>query len=129
QCLGASAEEVVLLIDDGTDTEVVEGLVRGLEDRDCVPVIARMPRYEVPGSEPPAAVARILEGSSAAIELTSTFIGSSRARQSATASGTRYLCMPGVVADTFRVGGPLDVDFDELRVVTETLSDAWERAD
>lgn len=129
QCLGASTEEVVLLVDDGTDAEVVEGLVRGLEDRSCVPIVARMPRYEVPGSEPPAAVARILEGAGAAIELTSTFIGSSRARQSATASGTRYLCMPGVVADTFRLGGPLDVDFDELRTVTETLSDAWERAD
>ncbi|MFG1954058.1 aminopeptidase [Micromonospora sp. NPDC048830] len=130
QCLGVSkTEEVVLLIDDETDTDVIEGLVRGLDDRGCIPVVTRMPRYEVPGSEPPAAVARILDGSSAAIELTSTFIGSSRARQNATAHGSRYLCMPGVVADTFRIGGPLDVDFDELRAVTEALSAAWERAD
>ncbi len=130
QCLGVRrSEEVVLLVDDETDGGVIEGLVRGLDDRGCVAVVTRMPRYLVPGSEPPGAVARILEGSTAAIELTSTFIGSSRARQQATATGTRYLCMPGVVADTFRLGGPLDVDFDELKAVTEALAAAWERAD
>lgn len=130
QCLGVSrSEEVVLLIDSESDPEVVEGLVRGLDERGCIPVVTRMPRYAVPGSEPPAAVARILEGAAAAVELTSTFIGSSRARQSATASGTRYLCMPGVIGDTFRLGGPLDVDFDDLRTVTLSLADSWERAD
>lgn len=130
QCLGVTrAEEVVLLIDDDTDAGVVDGLISGLDDRGCIPVVARMPRYEVPGSEPPEAVARLLNGSSAAIELTSTFIGSSRARQQATAGGTRYLCMPGVVADTFRRGGPLDVDFDELRTITEALATAWAHAD
>lgn len=130
QCLGVhKREEIVLLVDQATDTEVIEGLVRGLDERGCVAVITQMPRYLVPGSEPPEAVARILDGSSAAIELTSTFIGSSRARQAATSSGTRYLCMPGVVADTFRMGGPLDVDFDELKFTTEALAGAWAAAD
>lgn len=122
-------EEIVLLVDDETDAVVVESLIAGIEDRRAIPVIARMPRYIVPGSEPPAAVARLLDGSAAAIELTSTFIGSSRARQNATASGTRYLCMPGVVVDTFRAGGPLDVDFDALKKTTLTIADAWSTAD
>ena len=118
QCLGAMArEEVVLLTDVDTDHAVVEALVAGLEDRSCIPVVARLPRYQVPGSEPPAAVAGLLASAAAVIELTSTFIGSSRARQDATARGVRYLAMPGVVADTFRLDGPLDVDFDELRSV------------
>lgn len=126
QCLGAVArEEVVLLTDVDTDESVVEALVAGLEDRRCVPVVARLPRYQVPGSEPPAAVAALLASTAAVIELTSTFIGSSRARQDATARGVRYLAMPGVVADTFRLGGPLDVDFDELRSLTETIAAAW----
>lgn len=130
QCLAVRRdEEVVLLVDEGTDRDVVAGLVSALEQRDCVPVVASMPRYVVPGSEPPDAVARILTGSSAAIELTSTFIGSSRARQEASKTGTRYLCMPGVVADTFRLGGPYDVDFNALKVVTQTLASAWENAD
>ncbi|WP_214105885.1 aminopeptidase [Acrocarpospora catenulata] len=129
QCLGAGpGEEVVLLTDAGTAADVVEALVTGLEDRGCVPVVARLPRYEVPGSEPPSAVAGLLAGAAAAIELTSTFVGSSQARRRATAAGTRYLAMPGVIADTFRLGGPFDVDFDELRTLTERLARAWGEA-
>lgn len=129
QCLAAATgEEVVLLTDHETDVSMVEALVRGLEDRNAIPVVARVPRYLVPGSEPPAAVASLLVSAAAAIELTSTFIGSSSARQQATAAGTRYLAMPGVKADTFRLGGPLDVDFDTLRHTTQTLADAWGRA-
>lgn len=129
QCLGTrSGEEIVLLTDEETDPMVLEALVIGLELRRATPIIARVPRYQVPGSEPPAAVAALLSSAAAAVELTSTFIGSSKARQLATAAGTRYLAMPGVRADTFRLGGPLDVDFDALREVTETVAAAWGRA-
>jgi leucyl aminopeptidase (aminopeptidase T) len=129
ECLGAQRhEEVVVLVDSGTDDAVVTGVVAGLEQRGCIPIVARLPRYEVPGSEPPAAVARALLGADAAIELTSTFIGSSTARQAATTAGTRYLCMPAVVADTFRAGGPLDVDFRLLKETTQELSKAWTEA-
>ncbi|WP_353808635.1 hypothetical protein [Agromyces sp. SYSU T00194] len=62
------------------------------------------------------------------IELTSTFIGSSEARRHASAAGTRYLCMPAVIADTFRLGGPFDVDFDALAETTRQLARAWEEA-
>lgn len=126
QSLGARAgEQVVLLIDDGTDTAVVDGLYGGLDARGAVPVVVRVPRYAVPGSEPPSSVAALLADADAAIELTSTFIGSSAARRDATAAGTRYLAMPAVVADTFRLGGPLDVDLDALRAVTVSLAEAW----
>jgi leucyl aminopeptidase (aminopeptidase T) len=129
-CLAVRAgEEIVLLTDAETDQVVVDALVAGLERRDCVPVVARVPRYLVPGSEPPGAVAALLASAAGAIELTSTFIGSSRARQRATAAGLRYLAMPGVVADTFRLGGPFDVDFEKLRHVTERVSAAWQAAE
>jgi leucyl aminopeptidase (aminopeptidase T) len=129
-CLGTERrEEVVLLVDRDTDEAVIAGLVAGLEHRGCVPILTHLPRYEVPGSEPPAAVARALLSADAAIELTSTFIGSSSARQVATAAGTRYLCMPAVVADTFRPGGPLDVDFGSLKETTQELARAWTAAD
>lgn len=129
QCLAARAgEDVVLLIDADTDSGVVDGLVAGLEERRAIPVVVTLPIYEVPGSEPPAPVAALLASAGAAIELTSTFIGSSKARQRATAAGTRYLAMPGVRVDTFRLGGPLDVDFDELRATTEAVAAAWGEA-
>lgn len=130
QSLGVRAgEQVALLVDSGTAADVIESLYDGLAARGAVPVVVRVPRYDVPGSEPPSSVAGLLVGAAAAIELTSTFIGSSAARQRATAAGTRYLAMPGVVADTFRLGGPLDVDFDALYSVTASLAASWGQAD
>ena len=64
----------------------------------------------------------------AVIELTSLFIGSSRARRNATERGVRYLAMPGVRLETFRVGGPLDVDFEQLRADAERVGSAWSAA-
>jgi leucyl aminopeptidase (aminopeptidase T) len=129
-CLGVrTGEEVVLLVDDGTDRDVIEGLYSAIGERRAVCVVARLPRYSIPGSEPPGAVAGLLAACDAAIELTSTFVGSSQARQRATALGARYLTMPAVTYDTFREDGPLDVDFAGLRATTERIATAWEDAD
>lgn len=128
-CLGVRpGEKVVLLTDAGTDQVVVDGLVRGIFERRAEPVVRAMPVYTLPGSEPPADIAEELAAADAGIELTSTFIGSSRARQNASAAGTRYLCMPAVIADTFRLGGPYDVDFDALADTTLRMARAWEEA-
>lgn len=128
-CLGIRRDErVLLLTDEGTDPAVVEGLVRGLDERGAVPLVRVLPRYVLPGSEPPDAIAQELADVECGIELTSTFIGSSRARRDASAAGTRYLCMPGVIADTFRLGGPFDVDFDALARITLEMARAWEGA-
>ncbi|MBZ5739507.1 hypothetical protein [Nocardioides mangrovi] len=128
-CLGVRTDErVALLYDGGTDALVLHALAAGLEARRAVPVLVPVPQAVVPGTEPPADVAQALLAADAAIELTSVFIGSSRARQEATAQGRRYLAMPAVVADTFRLGGPYDVDFDALVPVTQRLAAAWEAA-
>jgi len=128
-CLGLRAgERVMLLTDVGTDPIVIEGLVNGIAERGAEPLVRLLPLFPMPGSEPPDAIAEELADVECGIELTSTFIGSSRARQNASAAGTRYVCMPAVVADTFRIGGPFDVDFDALAVTTLTLAGAWEEA-
>jgi leucyl aminopeptidase (aminopeptidase T) len=129
QCLAVAAgEEVVLLADDGTDPDVVAGLSQGILERDAVPLVARMPRPKLPGAEPPSAVAAMMLHAAATIELTSLFIGSSAARRAATDRGARYLAMPGVRLDTFRPSGPLDVDFERLRIDAERVGAAWDRA-
>lgn len=126
QCLRVRAgEQVVLLTDDGTDDGVVARLSGAVATRDGIPLVARMPAPHLPGSEPPGAVAAMMAEAGAIIELTSLFIGSSRARQQATARGARYLAMPGVRVDTFRAGGPLDVDFGSLRSDAERVGQAW----
>jgi leucyl aminopeptidase (aminopeptidase T) len=118
----------VLLTDGGTDEGVVTRLLDGVAERDGVGLLARMPAPGLPGAEPPGAVAAMMLEAGAVIELTSLFIGSSRARRDATARGVRYLAMPGVRVETFRHGGPLDVDFERLRSDAERVGRAWRNA-
>jgi leucyl aminopeptidase (aminopeptidase T) len=126
QCLGVRpGEQVVLLTDGGTDDGVVSRLLEALAARDGIPLVARMPAPHLPGAEPPGAVAAMMLAAGAVIELTSLFIGSSLARRNATERGVRYLAMPGVRVDTFRPGGPLDVDFERLRADAERVGRAW----
>ena len=126
QCLGVRpGEQVVLLTDGGTDAEVVTRLLEAVAARDGIPLVAQMPAPHLPGAEPPGAVAAMMAEAAAIIELTSLFIGSSRARRDATDRGARYLAMPGVRLDTFRAGGPLDVDFEQLRADAEHVGSAW----
>lgn len=129
RCLGVrEGEDVVLLVDSGTDQEVMRLLAEGIERRGAVPVVAQIPVPRLPGAEPPRSVAAMLLEAGAAIELTSLFVGSSEARQAATRHGSRYLAMPGVRMDTFREGGPLAVDFDAIRDGAERVGDAWSSA-
>jgi len=126
QCLGVRpGEQVVLLTDGGTDDGVVTRLLEALAARDGIPLVARMPAPHLPGAEPPGAVAAMMLAAGAVIELTSVFIGSSLARRNATGRGVRYLAMPGVRVETFRPGGPLDVDFERLRADAERVGRAW----
>ena len=129
QCLGVRAgEQVVLLTDGATDAGVITRLLEAVSTRDGIPLVARMPAPGLPGAEPPGAVAAMMLEAGAVIELTSLFIGSSLARRNASARGVRYLAMPGVVVDTFRPGGPLDVDFEQLRAEAERVGRAWNAA-
>ena len=126
QCLGVhQGEQVVLLTDGGTDDGVVSRLAESVAARDGIPLVARMPAPHLPGAEPPGAVAAMMLAAGAVIELTSLFIGSSLARRRATERGVRYLAMPGVRVETFRPGGPLDVDFERLRADAERIGRAW----
>jgi leucyl aminopeptidase (aminopeptidase T) len=124
-----SAEQVILLTDEGTDDAVVAGLIDEIARRGGVPILAPIPVPLLPGSEPPPAVAAMMLEAGAVIELTSLFIGSSAARRRATDAGVRYLAMPGVTFDTFRDDGPLAVDFDAIRADAEKIGDAWTGAD
>jgi len=129
QCLDVrQGEQVVLLTDGGTDDGVVSRLLEAVAARDGIPLVARMPAPHLPGAEPPGAVAAMMLEAGAVIELTSLFIGSSLARRNATERGVRYLAMPGVRVETFRPGGPLDVDFERLRADAERVGRAWASA-
>jgi leucyl aminopeptidase (aminopeptidase T) len=129
RCLAVRfGEQILLLTDEGTDAEVVAGLVAGIEARSGVAAVSRIPTPPLPGSEPPSLVAAAMREAGAVIELTSLFIGSSMARRVATQAGVRYLAMPGVRLETFRDDGPLAVDFDVIRADAEQVGAAWGKA-
>jgi leucyl aminopeptidase (aminopeptidase T) len=130
RCLAVRAGETVLLLtDEGTDPDVVAGLVEGISKRGGAAEVSTMPVPALPGSEPPAEVAERMLAVGAVVELTSLFIGSSLARRRASQAGIRYLAMPGVRLDTFRDNGPLTVDFDLIRSDAQSVGDAWGKAD
>ncbi|WP_155344440.1 hypothetical protein [Acrocarpospora pleiomorpha] len=60
----------------------------------------------MPGSEPPSAVAGLLAGAAAAIELTSTFVGSSQARQRAGCPTTPVLLPRRCLTSSFPIRTP-----------------------
>jgi leucyl aminopeptidase (aminopeptidase T) len=129
RCLGVrSGEHVVVLVDQDTDTEVVNLLRAGLDARGCRTIVVAMGRLVIPGSEVTPSVAAAIRHCDAVIELTSVFIGSNQARRDANDRGVRYLAMPGVTVSTFRSDGPLSVDFDELRNAAERIGDLWTAA-
>ena len=130
RCLAVRAgESVLLLTDEGSDPDVVAGLVEGITKRSGIPQVTTMPVPPLPGSEPPDLVAEQMLAAGAVIELTSLFIGSSLARRRASQAGVRYLAMPGVRLETFRDDGPLAVDFDLIRSDAECVGTAWGKAE
>lgn len=129
RCLGVRpGEEIVLLVDHQTAADVIVDLRRALDDRRCTTTVVEVPLAALPGQEVPRPAAQAILHSAATIELTSLFLGSNSARRAATAAGSRYLAMPGVRLSTFRPGGPLDVDFDDLRVGAEAVGALWTAA-
>ena len=128
QCLGVRpGEQVVLLTDDGTDAEVVTRLLEAIAARDGIPLVAQMPAPHLPGAEPPGAVAAMMAEAAAIIELTSLFIGSSRARRERDRPRRPLPGHARGAAGHVPDGGPLDVDFEQLRADAEHVGRAWGR--
>jgi len=126
RCLAVhSGERILLLIDANTEQNLVSELKHGVESRGASARLVEIPVLLIPGCEVDPAVARTMRECDAVIELTSIFIGSNQARRDANAIGVRYLAMPGITSETLRPGGPLSVDFDELRVAADAIGELW----
>jgi len=129
-CAGVrEGERCLLVTDTAADAGVVEALGWTLGALGCdVAVVSGAP-VELPGDEPPAAVAAAMAGADVIFELTSVFAGSSRARRAACARGARYLTVPGLTWTTLRPGGPLYADFAALGERARALGAQIDAAD
>lgn len=114
-CAGVRAGERCLLVtDSAAEAGIVEALGWVLGGLGCSVTVVCGDPVELPGDEPPAAVAAAMAGADVIFELTSVFAGSSQARRDACARGARYLTVPGLTWATLRPGGPLHADFAAL---------------
>jgi 2,5-dihydroxypyridine 5,6-dioxygenase len=130
RCAGLQpGEQLAIVTDPAADRSIAVAFRDAARAHGAEVVIVEIEPVRIPGGEPPVAAAAVMLHSDVIIELTSKFIGSSRARIAACEAGARYLTMPAIVAGTLRAGGPLCVDFDALRPVAEAVAARWNAAD
>lgn len=130
QCAGLQpGERLTILTDPAFDRNIAVAFRDAALARGAEAVIVEIEPVRIPGEEPPAAAAAAMLRSDLIVELTSKFIGSSRARIAACAAGARYLTMPAIATGTLRDGGPLCVDFEAIRPVAEAVAARWNEAE
>ena len=130
QCAALRAgENVVIVTDDAADQEIVALFVREIRARQGNVITCRMAPPILPGQEPPATIAAAMRSADLILELTSKFIGSSRARVAACEAGARYLTMPGYAWAILRDDGPFAVDFAEIRPRATKIAERWTAAE
>src|SRR6516225_1172191 len=93
-CAAVRRDERVLIVTDTSfDDAIVAAFAVIVKEMRAEPVIMTMERRRVPGEEPPRPVAAAMKAADVILELTSQFIGSSRARVDACNAGARYLVL------------------------------------
>ena len=126
RCLALRAgEQVVLLTDAGTDADVVEGLVAGIEARRAIPIVSRMP---VPDASRGRAAGSGCRGDARGRRGDRADEPVHRLERGAPCGDGRRRSVPrdaGVRLETFRDDGPLAVDFDAIRTEAERVGEAW----
>lgn len=128
-CAGIHAGESCLIVTDtASDRDIVDAMSSVLDDLGCAVLLTRSLPATLPGEEPPAAVGAAMAEADVVFELTSVFIGSSKARRKACEGGTRYLSVPGLTWTTARPGGPFHADFEALGAHAARLAERFDAA-
>ena len=123
-----SGEQVLIVTDTAFDTELVGTFATLAAERGAEVVVVSMVPRSLPGQEPPSSVAAIMKEADLVLELTSVFIGSTKARMEACAAGARYLTMPGLTPSLLVKGGAADVDFARIKPIAEEIAQRFTEA-
>jgi leucyl aminopeptidase (aminopeptidase T) len=123
-----SGEQVLIVTDTTFDPGLVGTFATLAAERGAEVVVVTMAPRDLPGQEPPSSVAAIMKTADLILELTSVFIGSTKARIEACAAGARYLTMPGLTPSLLVKGGAADVDFARIKPVAEQIAQRFTEA-
>jgi leucyl aminopeptidase (aminopeptidase T) len=128
-CAGVREGEACLIVTDtAADGDIVDAMAATLRALGASVVLGCGEPVELPGDEPPPALAAAMAHADVIFELTSVFAGSSQARRDACARGSRYLTVPGLSWTTLRPGGPFASDFAALGEHARRLAERIDRA-
>jgi 2,5-dihydroxypyridine 5,6-dioxygenase len=121
-------ERCLIVTDAGADTSIVGQAASVLAALGGEVTIVTSSPAELPGDDPPDAVGAAMLEADLILELTSIFVGSSKARRTACEGGARYLTVPGLTWTTLRRGGPFTADFHALGEAARLIANAFDRA-
>jgi leucyl aminopeptidase (aminopeptidase T) len=128
-CVAVHCDERVLIVTDTSfDDTLVAAFALIAKEMGAEPVIVTMERRRVPGAEPPGPVAAAMKAADVILELTSQFIGSSRARVDACQAGARYLVLAQLHRANLVEGGAVWADFDGIKPLAHRLGELFSRA-
>lgn len=117
QCLEVSADEKVLVLNDGNDRDLIDALIEVLEESGAEYELKEYPEPENHGEEPPLEISEAMKAADAVIAPTLKSLSHTEARQEANDHGTRVATMPTVTKKVWNQS--LKADYDEVRELSE----------
>lgn len=118
QCLDISEGEEVVVVDDGNDPDLVESLLKVLEETTGYKHL----EYEEPashGAEPPGRVAEAMKQADVFIAPTSKSISHTQAREKANENGARGATLPGITKEIWNTS--LQADYGRVKHLSEKV--------
>jgi leucyl aminopeptidase (aminopeptidase T) len=127
QCLEISADEHVLVLNDGNDRALLTALIDAVDD---AAGSSEFLTYEEPsshGDEPPTEVAAAMEQCDVFIAPTNKSLSHTQARRDACAAGSRGATLPGITREIWNTS--LQADYTEVRRISERVFDLLSSAE
>lgn len=127
QCLNVQEDETVLVLNDSNNAELIDSLLRTLEDKG---LSHELIEYEEPGShggEPPEYVAEAMKEYDVVIAPTVKSLSHTDARKEANQASTRVATMPKVNREIWE--SSLRADYRRVEEITEKVYELLEETD
>lgn len=127
QCLKVQQGEKVLVLNDSNDEELVDSLIRVLEEKGLSHELIEYEEPESHGEEPPENVAERMKEFDVVIAPTAKSLSHTDARKKANRAGARVVTLPKVSKEIWRTS--LQADYEKVKEITEKVYELLEETD
>ena len=126
-CLAVRPGEQVLIVTDDEKLSIGQCILQAARELGAKAILMQIRPREIPGQEPPMAVARAMASADVVIAPTVASLTHTRARIEAVAAGTRIATMPGITESMFQ-SGAICADYLQVASFTQRLADLLTQA-